>query len=297
MTHLALHVYFWGDAETSRLLTDCLGPAARELRDQGLLDRFWFTVFDTRGPHVIAILTSPDAAADEVRRHIGARLDRYLAEHPSTAPLTAEEIDRRHAECRGKRLSAIDDEPGFAPNNSYRMAAHPSDGYPFRRSAELAARDELWRRVQDVTFWAIDQRRARTSTAGAVRWIAWMDHALARAGTDPAEFWRYHAQTLLVYLEERLRGDEAAVLATLPGAVGERNRAVFDRVWDDPSLPPDCQRLVEIVLADDGRTAGEKQALLREVNHFTLAQLGQPVLYHIPLILYAWQRNLQLQPA
>lgn len=297
MTHLALHVYFWGDPETSRLLTDCLGPAARELRDEGLLERFWFTVFDTRGPHVVAVLSTPEGGADRVRSRMAAHLDRYLAEHPSTAPLTAEEMERRHEQCRGKRLSVIDAEPGFAPNNSYQMAEHPADGYPFWLGAEVAAQDALWGTVQDVAFWAIEQRRARASTAGAVRWIAAVDRALLRAGEDPAECWRHHAQTLLVHLKDRLEADEAQVLATLPTVVGERNRAVFGRLWDEPPRDSLADGLVEIALADDGRTPAQKRMLLRDLNHCTLAQLGQPVLHHVPLILYAWQRNLQPQPA
>ncbi|HEY0015539.1 MAG TPA: lantibiotic dehydratase C-terminal domain-containing protein [Longimicrobium sp.] len=297
MTHTALHVYFWGEAETSRLLTECLGPAARELRKSGLLDRFWFTVFDTRGPHIVAILSSTAAASGAVRQLVGARLERYLTEHPSTAQLTMQEIEQRHAECRGKQISAIDAEPGFAPNNSYRMAPHPSDGYPFTRSAGIAAEDDLWRTVQDVVFWAIDQRQAGTTTFAAVQWIGWMDRALVRAGADPVEFWRYHAQTLLIPLEARLREDASTVLANLPGAVRERNRVLFDRIWAEPSQSPLCEQLVEIVLVNDGRTAEQKQQLLRDINHCTLAQLGQPVLHHIPLVLYAWQRNLQLQAA
>ena len=297
MVHLALHVYFWGDAETTRLLTDCLGPAARALRDDGVLERFWFTVFDARGPHVLALFGAAPADAEQVRRRLAARLDAYLGEHPSTAPLSAEEVERRHAECRGKQLSVIDAEPGMAPNNSYRMAAHPPDGYPFASGAGVAAADELWRLVQDVALWAIDQRRAGTATGAAVRWMAWMDRALAEAGADPAELWRYHAQTLLPPLAERLRDDEAGVLASLPGAVGERNRAAFGRVWDDPSPPDGPRRLAQIALADDGRTAEQKRQLVREINHCTLAQLGQPVRHHVPLILYAWQRSLQPQPA
>jgi hypothetical protein len=297
MTHLALHVYFWGESELNRLLTDCLGPAARDLRERGLLDRFWFTVFDTRGPHVIAILTASDQAIAAVRQQLCARLDRYLTEHPSTTLLTAGEIERRHAECRGKKLSAIDSEPGFAPNNSYQMAAHGPDGYPFKHGAGVPAADELWGAVQDVAFWAIDQRRDGTATAAAVRWIGWVNGALEGAGADAAKCWRYHAQTLLVYLEERLRKDEAAVLDALPGTVSERNRVVFDRLWDEEARPPACDRLVEIALADDGRTPEQKLQLLRDLNHCTLAQLGQPVQHHIPLILYAWQRSLQLQPA
>jgi hypothetical protein len=297
MTHLALHVYFWGESEISRLLTDCLGPATQELRDRGLLDRFWFTVFDTRGPHVMAIFTAPAGATGAIRQRLCARLDQYLAEHPSTTLLTPQDIERRHTECRGKKLSVIDAEPGFAPNNSYRMAAHRDDGYPFSRSDGVAAPDELWDVVQEVVFWAIDQRRNGTATSAAVRWIGWMSDALGRGGADAAKYWRYHAQTLLVYLEARLREDEAAVLAALPGAVSKRNRSAFDRLWDKEARPPTCDRLVEIALGDDGRTLEQKQQLMRNLNHCTLAQLGQPVLHHIPLILYAWQRSLQLQPA
>lgn len=298
MPHLAVNVYHWGSAPQHRLLADCLGPAARELQGEGLLDRFWFTRFDTRGPHVCALFTPPAGRDAELRARLGAHLDAYLGAHPSTEIVSDEEIERRHAECRGKQLCVIDDEPGFAANNTYLMAPHPPDGYPFQLGYGVAAEGELWRLVQELALWAIEQLQAGTATAGAVRWIAAVDRELLRAGANPAEFWRHHATTLLVYLEERLEADEAQVLATLPTVVGERNRAVFDRLWsgDTPGMP-DAGRLVDIVLAGDGRTPLQQRRLLREVNHCALAQLGQPVLHHIPLVLYAWQRNLPPQAA
>jgi lantibiotic biosynthesis dehydratase-like protein len=298
VSHLALHVFHWGDAPQNRLIAECLVPAARELRADGASRRFWFTRFDTRGPHVFALFTPAAGREAELRRRLARRLDAYLAAHPSTVELSPEEIERRHVECRGKQLSAIDAEPGFAPNNSYAMAPHPGDGYPFRLGAGVADGDALWDAVEALVFWTVEQQRAGTATPGAVRWMAAVDHALHEGGVDPAEFWRHHATTLLVYLRERLDADEEGVLAALPGAVGERNRALFDALWEGDGPERALARpVVEIVLAPDGRSDAARRSLLREINHFTLAQLGQPVKHHIPLVLYAWQRNLRLQPA
>lgn len=292
MTHLALNVYHWGDAPQHRLLVECLGPAAQELAGDGLLRRFWFTRFDTRGPHVFALFTPAPGRAEELRGRVAALVEAHLRTHPSDVFISAEELERRHVECRGKELSAIDAEPGIALNDSWRWAQHGDGAYPFGLAAGVEDADAFWGGVQSVALETIAHVRERTGTAAAVRWIAAVDRGLAAAEVNAAEFWHYHASTLLPYLQQRLEEDEAQVLAGLEEAVSGPNRALFQRLWDDGEAWPQARPLVRAAVSARPAEGRSRWALLREVNHFTLAQLGQPVMHNIPLVLYAWHRAL-----
>lgn len=293
MVHLAINVYCWGDESQKRLLVDCLEPAARAVLRERLARRFWYTLFDARGPHVFALFSAQDGRAAELEARLCAELDTYLEESPSAEPLAREEVERRHLECRGKQLCAVDAEDGLARNNSYRMCRQPPDGYPFWTGGGTPREDELWDACGELAFWAMDQLRAN-SRAAPVWWTAALQRALSRRVANAAEYWRYHATTLLLGLEAMLEADEEAALAALSGAVGEQNQAVFRQVREAVESRsgawPLLDRVVELASARSGSTPGERWGLLREVNHNVLAQLQQPVRTRIPLVLCAWQR-------
>lgn len=294
--HLGLVVYFWGRAEQIRLVVDHLAPAVRSLRRDELVQRFWFGRFDARGPHVFALFSSPARHLATLEARLSAGLDDYLVAAPSTVEIAPDELATLHAQCRGKVLCTADELPGMARNNSYRFFAHGDGDYPLQLGAGLEAQTQLWQQVDAATSWAVDRLGQGPTTVSAVHWIAAVDRALRACGVQPAAFWRYHAETLITTLSDRLKDDEAAVLAALPAAVGERNAAAFSRIWQDSSgddrARPPAHDLVELVLAEPGLDEPRRHALIREINHTTLAQLFQPVQAHVPLILYAWQRDL-----
>lgn len=292
---LVCNVYLWSGEDQTRLLTSSLGPTVQELRREGLVRFFWFTRFDARGPHLMVLLDAQEARRAELIEHVRACLDTYLAAFPCTHQIGRAEMEKRDAECRGKRLCSIDAEQGFAENNSYRLAGHGADDYPFRTARGVAREAELWRVVDDLCSWAVDRLGGQAAIAAGVRWIAAVDGALARMGASGAGFWEQHARTLLPGLGEKLELSREEVVSSLPGAVGPRNWAAFDRLWHSPDPDPaatDLARaLVERVMEEDGRSLRERWALLREIDHCLLLQLGQPVESHIPLVLYAWLRN------
>jgi hypothetical protein len=294
MDHLALNVYLWDWSEEDRLLVQVLGPALRELRSEGLVRSFWFTRFDARGPHVFVLLSTPPLGATVVRERLGTLLGE-LAAYGGTGDLAPGELEKRHTECRGRHLCSIDAEPDFAPRNSYRFAVQPPNGYPYHLLPATA--DELWELMTELSSWNLEHLNGAKSSAAALRWVATMDQALTLAGMDAAEYWRYHATTLLISLAERLETNEEAVLAALPRSVGDRNRAVFDRAWDEPEPSPEpwpgTARLVEAIRSMD-LSPSTRWAVLREIDHGALIQLGLPTLKHVPLVLYAWMRNLPL---
>ena len=130
----------------------------------------------------------------------------------------------------------------------------------------------------------------------AVRWVAAADLTLRNTGLDAGDYWRYHASTLLLPLRQRLATEEERVLADLPGWIGEANQKRFEPIFDEVAMPdevwPPQQRLMEIASSRDESLPGGRWALLREIQHSTLKQLGLGVALHIPLILFVWNRNL-----
>jgi hypothetical protein len=293
MEHLVCNVHHWGRGPTNRLLAECLVPAVRELRGAGLARRFWFQRFDARGPHLFVLLGTEPGRADELGRLLSTRLEAWIAAHPSTEPLTGDELRTRHEQCRGKRLCALDADPGFAANNSVRWAPHPPDGYPLDLAAGVAERDALWVLLSRLAEWT--PGRLDDAPGAAVRWMAAVDAELRRAHEVAEGYWRFHAGTLLTGLHDRLARDEAAVLEALGRGIGARNCEAFagpwavvqggEAVWDG------LGELLRVVLAADGRTMEQRLGLLREINHSVLSQLGQSVAAHVPLVLYAWLRE------
>jgi hypothetical protein len=309
LVDLGIAVYAWGWDDQDRLLAECLGPLARELRQAGLAERFWCDRYDARGPHLFCLLSVPAAVREEVAGRVSSRLDRHLARHPSTTALAAGELETRHRECRGRVQCEADAYPGFAANNSYHLFVHAPRGYPLALGHGLAEEGELWRMLTDSTLWSIEQlgRQPRTAAAG---WLAAVDRELRAPAAAPsaepassrsaAAYWRYHATTLILGLAERLESEEERVLASLPGAVGERNRDAFARLWaaadgPAPNGSPEPRRLVAL-LRRANLAESRRFAIQREIDHFTLKQLGLPVALHVPLVLFAWQRNLTAPP-
>ena len=298
MSILGVNIYFWGDAEQVRFLTEALAPTAAELRREGLADRFWYKAFDARGPHLLALFHTDAARREALEERLARRLGDYLETRPSTVVLPTAELEERHGECRGKALCAVDREDGFEANNTLRFFDQPEDAFPFWLTVDASRRDELWDHMDRLSFWALSRLDQGRLVVDAVSLVAAVDRAVRRSGNfDTADLWRHHASTLLVPLKERLETEEDAVIADLPTVVGERNLQIFGQIFDHveggPELFPELQDLIDAALAEDGRPPERRRAVVREIVHSTLIQLQQPVRNHIPVILFAWLRRIR----
>jgi hypothetical protein len=298
MPCIGCNVYFWGAAEQNRILVECLGPSAASFRREGLARGFWFDRFDARGPHLFVLIMAAPGAGDEVSRRLSSRLDEYLAERPSATTLSSEQVSLLHAQTRGKALCPEDTRPGIAGNNSYVLFEQPATGYPFYL---LGAEDELWELLDDLTSWGIERLAAPSPPLGAaVRWVAALDRELRRLGVA-GDYWRYHATTLLLGLEQRLAAGEREAIDSLPAAVGPKNLETFARIWREaerqPPPWPHIPRLAELLVAARGRVSSRPFAPLRETVHCFLKQLGVMVSVHIPIVLFAWHQSTQPQEA
>jgi hypothetical protein len=117
-TYLGCNVYHWGEREQDRLLFECLKPLGEGLLAEGMCQRFFCCRFDVRGPHLKVIFGLAPGKRAEVAARIDDAVAGHLARSPSFAPLSAAEIEARHAACRGKEICSVDHDPTPAPNNS-----------------------------------------------------------------------------------------------------------------------------------------------------------------------------------
>lgn len=283
-----LVVYVWGRREQDRLLGECLLPAVSALRRRGRSAGFWFDRFNARGPHLFALL---DGDAAEIAA-VAELVEHYLAQRPSSVRLTEAELLAHHAGCRGKTLCSADGEPGMAPNNSLRIVAQPANGYPFHLAAGLAARRQVWSLLDRHFLWIGEQVASAPPEhrrRQALLWAAAADRRLAESGAA-GDYWRYHAETLWPGIGARFGGRQrdAGAVENLDETIGTRNLRLLDAAWRADHEPVPASRATALVdvLAAEG-TAG--RALLREVNHWTLKNLGLPVRLHLPVALYGWR--------
>lgn len=78
----ALHIYY--AANPVPLLLQCVRPLVRELRDDGLLHRWFFINYWLEGPHVrLRLLPSSPGKEAEVRTRAERAVDAFLAERPA----------------------------------------------------------------------------------------------------------------------------------------------------------------------------------------------------------------------
>ena len=304
--HLGVNVYLSDPELQSELVTRCLAPAAARMHGENGGARFWFTRFDARGPHVLALFTPPRGAdggtaeaTDAAEARLRGALEDHLRDLPSPAPPPADEVRRRHQECRGKALCEADRLPGLAAEGSYLPFRHPADGYPYHLGRDLEDPAALHRQMGEVCRWVVDHLREGSAGAALASWMTRLDLHLAERSLA-RDYWALHAATLLPALRDAPpQGDEERV-ATLRAALGDGNRRQLARHWreaaSDGPAPPPVAALVDTVVGGSGpkgRDPARVAATLREITHCSLIQLGHPVRSHLPWVLYGWLRSLR----
>jgi thiopeptide-type bacteriocin biosynthesis protein len=79
---ISLHVFY--AANSNPVLVHCIGPLVAELRERGLLSKWFFIRYWLEGPHTrIRLLPAPDADPDEVRQIAESTIAAYLKRRPA----------------------------------------------------------------------------------------------------------------------------------------------------------------------------------------------------------------------
>lgn len=290
--------YLWNLADQDRLLVETLVPTVTELRAEGLVDRFHFDRFDTRGRHLYGFVTTAEGRQAAVGERLEIALRQHLPDGPGASPVSLEERQRAHDDCRGAVMCPADEQPGLAEEGTFLVYPQEADAAALRHARHPDADDtaQLVDLINELDGWLLDLIAAVPHTrreGHGVLWAAAVDHALRRRGADAAGYWRYHASTLLLGLEERLAADPDGVTARLVALLSDANRRTFEALWRRALEPGiawcGVDRLVALACRD--RRDGEPSwGLLRDLDHTVLRQLGIPVRLQLSFILYAWLR-------
>jgi hypothetical protein len=292
MIHLGANIYYWDGHD--QLLARGLRHWIREARQNRLIRRMWYCPFDARGPHIFALVSTEAAKLGSVQEFFRHRIDDFLRTWPSRPQPGAQEVAERHRQCRGKVMNSADRRRGMAANNSFSLFPHGDDEYPFAIFRCTSDPERLWLYLDQVASYALEHAGSG-SGAAALRWLAAVDRSLQKEkeNVPAADYWRFHAESLLLGLKGSLQEPGVAV-ERLNRAISAGNKQLFDQLWNgiEPAIPAVADDLVQLVMRDPKRQIAQRFQVLREINHTTLLQLGQMVRCHIPMVLYAWQRNL-----
>ncbi len=290
------------------MLTRAVLPWAGPLFESGDLPFFLYDHYDARGPHLSLFFAASRGRHEALAADLARCLDQALTETRSRgggrATLTPEQLEARHAECRGRVQNAADRAPGFPPPGSFLAYSQSAGDYPFglgARTADTAAFFTAWREICRATALRMGAD-PRPDWLGAVALVAGLGRALQAEGKDPACLFRYDAVALLPVLTGRLTQDgEAAAYASVSRLVSAKNAAGFESLWREElpgALSAEALRTLVRAAAGDGWGDGHPSLQpLRELLHFSLKGLGLQVVQQIPLVLHAWSRSLPLMQA
>jgi hypothetical protein len=122
---LSIHIFYYGNQNA--LLLNGIAPLIEQLREQGLLQRWFFIRYWVEGFHLrLRLLPAPDADPDQVRQLAEASIARYLQEHPAFYQPNEERVSQGKelflAEYNEEKWAKLYGETGFMPlrpNNTF----------------------------------------------------------------------------------------------------------------------------------------------------------------------------------
>ncbi len=122
---ISLHIFYVGSLEP--LLLDAVQPLVQELREQQLLQRFFFIRYWQEGPHLrLRLLPAEGVEGEDVQRRAEEALHAYLRSNPSLYTLMNEKRTPSYKEMflaeyslqKWQELYGDSDEMPMRPNNS-----------------------------------------------------------------------------------------------------------------------------------------------------------------------------------
>jgi thiopeptide-type bacteriocin biosynthesis protein len=181
---LSVHIFYY-DAQDD-LLLDCVRPLARTLRDDGVIDRFFFLRYYEEGPHVrFRAHVAGGAAADATIGKIEAALAEFLAWRPSLGRLAHNMDGPRHGD------------------NSFAWRVYEPEIERYGGPAGMAIAEEHFELSSDVALELLAQTRGNRQRrlTFALRAMLAGGAAFELDGDDFARF-------MNVYCRSALRGTE-----------------------------------------------------------------------------------------
>jgi thiopeptide-type bacteriocin biosynthesis protein len=239
---LTAQLFYHGSLDL--LLCELVLPLVRELRDGGLLERYFFLRYWLGGPHVRLRLLPVDGAGADVRAAVVRDCDRFFATRPAPDGLTPDAYERL---ARNLARAEPDAETlALQPNNSVQFTDYRPERHKYGTGPALAAVERHFEQSSDL---ALDVVQSRTpmrrrqllalaallggaETAGAADVLDRGARAWGELVGVPED--RY-ANVLQTYRERRDQLRTVALRVRQPGATGDtfvdRWRASVAGLW------------------------------------------------------------------
>jgi len=154
----SIHLYYY-DNNKDDLLLDCIRPLFTTLREQGWLDRGYFTRHWRGGPHIrLQMYADPILFYNEIVPHVRNNVEAYLQAHPSTVHIDDQDA-RKQYERRSLAAPAASAYVALRPNNSLEIATY--EDLSSTVGSESAARllEEYYVETNDLAFALLEQTR------------------------------------------------------------------------------------------------------------------------------------------
>lgn len=124
----AMHIFYAADPRP--VLTDCVAPLVRDLRTDGLIDRYFFIHYWIEGPHVrLRLRPSTADGTGEVRRRAETAVTAFLTERPALYEPDVERLGGFYDRMFEAEYT-LEDRVRMFPDGA--MPIHPTNAFSYR---------------------------------------------------------------------------------------------------------------------------------------------------------------------
>jgi hypothetical protein len=238
---ICYHLYYHQDPDLA--VRQLVRPLIARLLAEGWIDNYFFVRYRLGGPHIRLRLQARPASAESVAAVAEAAARSFLADRPSTSPLSADEVRRIHQIVLASEPHEHDD--SIYPDNSFLAM-------PFRPEIERYGGPELLRHSLDfftassatvLDLLGLHGEQTRSRRAVAFQVLACQALSFARGPEDLAVLVRYAidlwggAMPRAIAQAERIFAEQKGLFDRLFRHQREQEAASLERSGDGEILP------------------------------------------------------------
>ena len=289
---IGFNAYYWGEQEQNFLLAKCIGPLLRESDARWSPARLWYDRGTMRGPHIFGLLTVRGEDALKLQELLRSGISGFMEQHPSTHYLSGEQIAAFHKDAGGKAFCADDLREEMAGNNQLLVFVHEDaeQRYPFRLCCDSRAK-AFWLACKNLAFWTLLRLdSSQPPELAAIHLLLACDYLLLGNQEWKKEYWSFHISTLIPHLDYRRMSSEHvnAIVDRLVSPESVARIAGWKQQMShaaDVAQPiQELLRMVSLLRPIISQPVARDQAMLREIIHVGLKQLGIYIVRQIPMI-------------
>lgn len=151
----SVHVYYHDDKDP--LLVDCIRPLVCSLKQEELIERFFFERHWRGGPHLrLRLFAGEKVFENAVRPRLESHIGSYLQQHPSTRKLEDEDVRQLHEELALKEAEEGDFVPLY-PNNSIQYIPYVPKAKVFLGPRGVELIEDYYEATNEIVLTILEQ--------------------------------------------------------------------------------------------------------------------------------------------